>query len=712
MRFLRLRATAYGQLHDAVLDDLPRDRVAIVWGENEAGKSTWFHVFKTVLYGFSPANLEQFPYRSWTVDRFPEIEAELETQSGRRLIVRRRLRDRPQGVLESEGQIVQIRNRPLDEAAHVGRSLYETLYALRLEDLAPLEELQAETLRDRLFGQAEWAALRSPRQVAAELEQEAARLWRSDRRGKPLYRTLQAELQRLRHERQAAAAHEAEQRQAARRLREARAMLRQVERELATAEVRVRRAEEWLPLQRRFISQAEGLCDGPWTEAATERLRRLSLEAMRHVMVRCETARNRLRELEATARAHRRDLLDRERPPGVRAAVTVGIIGALLAAFGALRDWSWLLGGGIALTGTAGWLAWQRFVAAQQWRARVREDAARQEEIESQLQAARHEWTRVQGELKRMLQGIPIAADFIEQADLGLYHQIQRLHALVKEMGELEQDLMRQEKAVFGHAADYAAEAAAAGMARVHELFTGEHMPRTELIAHMRDHLRQLAEQRDELQREIGRLEQQLRQGRSGQTLGEIDGAIAVIEEEMQRAARERDRLLLQAALLREAERQYLRDHQPDVLKRASAYLHAFTGGRYDRLLGDAGSGADSENENGVSLLNTWGFENLAVMSAGEAQAIPLQAALSRGTLDQVYLALRLAVIDHLDAGEEPLPFMVDEALVHWDGNRLRFGLRLLGQLAQTRQILIFTCHSWLAEAAANEIGAHVVRLR
>lgn len=708
MRFLRLRATAYGQLHDAAFVDLPHDRVAVVLGENEAGKSTWFHVCKTVLYGFAPASLAQFPYRSWTVDRYPEIEAEMETASGRRMTVRRRLRDRPDGVLESDGQVVQIRNRPLDEVAHIGRSLYETLYALRLEDLAPLEGLQAEGLRDRLFGQVEWSALRSPRQVAAELEQEAARLWRSDRRGKPLYRTLQAELQRLREERQMAAAHEAEQRHAARRIREARALLQQVEQELALVQVRVRRAEESLPLRRRFISQAEGLCNRPWSDAATERLRRLPLEAVRHAISRSEAAWHRLRELEAAVREHKYELSNSERPPSASAAVALGIVGALLATVGALQDWGWLVVGGMAVAGVAGWLASQRLFAARRWREREKAYTARQEEIEAQLQAAQAEWTQAQGELKRLMHGIPIAPDLIAQAEIGLYHQIHRLHALAKEMVELEQELLRQEEAVAANLDDHAAEAAAAGPTHDRERGVSEDTPLVEMIGRMRVHLNQLAERRDELQREIGRLEQQLRQKRSGPTLGEIDGEIAAVEEEMERVARERDRLLLQAALIREAERQFLRERQPDVLQRASAYLHALTGGRYERLLGEAGSGL--QDDAGESL-GSWGFEHLAVMPAGDAQAIPLRAALSRGMLDQVYFALRLAVIDHLDAGEEPLPFLLDEALVHWDSKRLQSGLRLLGQLARTRQILIFTCHPWLAEAAENEIDAHVLHL-
>ena len=40
----------------------------------------------------------------------------------------------------------------------------------------------------------------------------------------------------------------------------------------------------------------------------------------------------------------------------------------------------------------------------------------------------------------------------------------------------------------------------------------------------------------------------------------------------------------------------------------------------------------------------------------------------SQGIKEQVYFALRLAAIDHLDADEERLPLFLDEVFVNWDG--------------------------------------------
>ena len=82
----------------------------------------------------------------------------------------------------------------------------------------------------------------------------------------------------------------------------------------------------------------------------------------------------------------------------------------------------------------------------------------------------------------------------------------------------------------------------------------------------------------------------------------------------------------------------------------------------------------------------------------------------STGTLEQAYLALRLAIVDHLDQGLERLPLFVDEVLVNWDGHRMARGMDLLEAMARRRQVFVFTCHDDLSGALASR-GAGVIRL-
>ena len=71
---------------------------------------------------------------------------------------------------------------------------------------------------------------------------------------------------------------------------------------------------------------------------------------------------------------------------------------------------------------------------------------------------------------------------------------------------------------------------------------------------------------------------------------------------------------------------------------------------------------------------------------------------LSTGTKEQLYLAMRLAALDHLDRDRERLPVFIDEALVNWDAARRGRGFQLLRELSQTRQVFVMTCHERWAE--------------
>lgn len=85
--------------------------------------------------------------------------------------------------------------------------------------------------------------------------------------------------------------------------------------------------------------------------------------------------------------------------------------------------------------------------------------------------------------------------------------------------------------------------------------------------------------------------------------------------------------------------------------------------------------------------------------SAAPALSAPL---LSQGTGDQLYLALRLALCQSVLPEEKAVPIVLDDALVHFDDQRMAAALEVLLELAQNRQILLFTCQrreaDWLRQ--------------
>ena len=67
---------------------------------------------------------------------------------------------------------------------------------------------------------------------------------------------------------------------------------------------------------------------------------------------------------------------------------------------------------------------------------------------------------------------------------------------------------------------------------------------------------------------------------------------------------------------------------------------------------------------------------------------------LSAGAADQLYLAVRLAVCDLVLPPENAVPIVLDDALSSFDDQRCAAALDFLRKEAETRQILLFTCHS------------------
>ena len=109
----------------------------------------------------------------------------------------------------------------------------------------------------------------------------------------------------------------------------------------------------------------------------------------------------------------------------------------------------------------------------------------------------------------------------------------------------------------------------------------------------------------------------------------------------------------------------------PRISKRAQELFSALTGGRYERI-----------------MLT----EDLTLDAAAEQEGTLRSAQWrSDGTVDQLYLALRLAVAEELTPDA---PLVLDDAMVRFDDNRLTVALNILKEFAQNKQVILFTCQS------------------
>jgi hypothetical protein len=192
--------------------------------------------------------------------------------------------------------------------------------------------------------------------------------------------------------------------------------------------------------------------------------------------------------------------------------------------------------------------------------------------------------------------------------------------------------------------------------------------------------------QLSEKQHRLGQLTALLGEKSAG-GLSDATDSVLEIRDEIESTERERDRLALLESILACAEREYREIHQPDVLRRASGYLEKITNGRYRRI--DV-----LDEDKGL----------LGVTLGTRSEPIEVGDPLSRGTLDQIFLCLRLGMLDHLDDGRERLPLILDDALLRMDDERRRAVSALLSDIAPTRQVWILTCH----RALADEVESHL----
>lgn len=109
----------------------------------------------------------------------------------------------------------------------------------------------------------------------------------------------------------------------------------------------------------------------------------------------------------------------------------------------------------------------------------------------------------------------------------------------------------------------------------------------------------------------------------------------------------------------------------PRIAKRAEELFGKFTDGRYEKLmLGEDMSVEARAEQEGTMRSSLWR---------------------SDGTVDQLYLALRLAVAEELTPRA---PLVLDDAMVRFDDVRLEKALHILAEAAEKKQVILFTCQS------------------
>ncbi len=191
-----------------------------------------------------------------------------------------------------------------------------------------------------------------------------------------------------------------------------------------------------------------------------------------------------------------------------------------------------------------------------------------------------------------------------------------------------------------------------------------------------------LRKDRDDLLREEEGLSRQLQEILASSDVARLEQRCLEIEQELSEALEQYlvtsgARLLLQETL-----RRYEKERQPAVLALASEHFARVTEDRYVRL------GVRTAPDGTKPAVEVFTAEGAALDAAS----------LSRGTTEQLYLALRLGLAESFAERYLPLPLVLDDVLVNCDPERRQLLARELARVAEHHQVLFLTCHPDVAD--------------
>lgn len=204
--------------------------------------------------------------------------------------------------------------------------------------------------------------------------------------------------------------------------------------------------------------------------------------------------------------------------------------------------------------------------------------------------------------------------------------------------------------------------------------------------------LEQLKGRRDSLEKELtdrrqtrADLQAELRRVASADDVSQLRYHEEALSEDIRSLAEEWTTLAVTRELLDRAKQHFEQDQQPAILRDATRFFKVFTADAYEQVIAPLG-------ERGT----------LEVVDGGGRRRTAAQ--LSRGTAEQLYLAIRFGYVRNHAANRDPLPVVMDDILVNFDPVRAAAAAQAIAELSQTHQVLFFTCHPAIAEMLCEHV--------
>ena len=143
-----------------------------------------------------------------------------------------------------------------------------------------------------------------------------------------------------------------------------------------------------------------------------------------------------------------------------------------------------------------------------------------------------------------------------------------------------------------------------------------------------------------------------------------------------------------------------------EALNSAFAELRRSFGGVIEKRTLEIFSGLTGNKYNGISVSKNFDI----TVAATDTFGMYSHEYLSRGTSQQVYFALRLALSELLGADSGGLPILLDDVFAQYDDARMICGFDFLKQYSANNQVIFFTCHKNNIDTA-EKLQANIIKM-
>ena len=189
----------------------------------------------------------------------------------------------------------------------------------------------------------------------------------------------------------------------------------------------------------------------------------------------------------------------------------------------------------------------------------------------------------------------------------------------------------------------------------------------SEILKSTQNELKSLVDQR-------GALRQEQRTSVEDRLLAERNLELSCVEKQLADARQSWREHATVNRVLERIRKDYEKHRQPETLAEASRYLDKLTDGEYQRVW-------------------TPLAEDVLLVENREGESLTVDQ-LSRGTREQLFLSVRLALVANFARRGINLPMVLDDVLVNFDAIRAQRAAEVLCEFAAGgHQLLVFTCH-------------------